>query len=934
MEDKRLYLIDAMALIFRSYYALNKNPRVNSKGMNTSAILGFANTLLDLIKQRTPTHIGVAFDLFGPTIRHDMFKDYKANRQETPEDIIIAIPIVKQLVKAMNIPILSAQGYEADDVIGTISKKAVKKGFTVFMITPDKDFAQLVEDNILIYKPGRMGGKEEIIGIKEVLEKFEIKRTEQVIDILGLWGDSSDNIPGVPNIGEKKAKLLMQTFDSIEDILENTDKIESKSIRKSIEENKDKAILSKKLARIILDVPIEFEEDKLILKYPNIEECKKLFSELEFRTFEKRFFNEYVKIENTTLVNNNQIIQTNQTNLFDIPNQEGGSIQSLYDDISTKFHDYKFIRDDLTREELINEIKRKGYFSFDTQTDGLEIDSQIIGLSFSTQPHTGYFLLLDNSKQEIINILEDYREVFENEIIEKIGHNLKFDKNILLNYGIEVKGKVFDTILAHYLISSDQRHKLDTLALNYLNYEIIPFERVTGKTSKLLKINPKQLDNNLLKEYAIEDSDICLRLKPIFENLLKENKLLDIFETIEIPLIDVLLSMEREGVKINTEELNNISSLMQEKKLKLEEEIYEFSGKVFNISSPKQLGEILFEKLELDSNSKKKGKSKQYSTAEDVLSRLRDKHPIIDKVLEYRSLTKLKGTYVDALPLLVNKATNHIHTSYNQSTAVTGRLSSKNPNLQNIPIRTELGREIRKAFVPRNDDFILLASDYSQIELRIIASLSGDENMIKAFENGLDIHLSTASKIYNVDLEEVTKDMRRNAKSVNFGIIYGISAFGLSEQLNIPRNEAQMLIQEYFASYPKIKTYIDQCIEEARSLGYAQTISGRKRYLSDIKSSNANIRNFAERNAVNMPIQGSSADMIKLAMINIYKKFNKLDLKSKMILQVHDELVFDVYKPELEQVKEIIIKEMKSALKLNLPIEVDINTGENWLEAH
>jgi len=934
MENKKLFLIDAMAIIFRAYYAFNKNPRINSKGQNTSAIFGFANTLLDILKQNKPTHIGVAFDLHGPTVRHEQYEEYKANRLETPEDILFAIPIIKDLVKAMNIPMLAVTGYEADDVIGTLAKKAARNGFTVYMVTPDKDYAQLVEENILMYKPGRMGSEFEILGVEEVKEKFSVKRPEQVVDILGLWGDSSDNIPGVPSIGEKKAKLLMQDFDSIEDILENTDKIESKSIRKAIEENKDKAILSKELARIILDVPIEFDEEKLKFENPNPQECKRLFDELEFKTFEKRFFTEFEKL-NLDSKSIGVKSDNNQMDLFGDNNSvELSTNNSLYNNISNTEHNYRFIEDDKTREELLLEIKERGYFCFDTETLGLEIDSPILGLSFSTNPFTGYFLYLDKPQDQIIEILKDYKEVFEDKDIEKIGHNMKFDKNILLNYGIKVEGKCFDTILAHYLINSESRHKLDILSQTYLNYEMIPFESLGDKKIKTHGLNPKTLDKERLKEYAVEDSDICLQLKNIFEEKLREAELLEVFEKIEMPLVDVLLSMEREGVRLNIEELNQFSTLLNTMKIDLEKEIYSLSGEEFNISSPKQLGEILFEKMDIDSSSKKKGKSKQYSTAEDVLVKLKSEHPIIEKVLEYRSLSKLKGTYVDALPLLVNKKTNHIHTSYNQSTAVTGRLSSKNPNLQNIPIRTELGKEIRKCFVPRNKDFVLLAADYSQIELRIIASLSGDENMCEAFKKNLDIHLDTASKIYGVSHDEVTKDMRRNAKSVNFGIIYGISAFGLSQQLNISRKEAQELIDEYFNKYPKIKTFIDKSIISAREKGYAETISGRRRYLSDIKSSNANIRNFAERNAVNMPIQGTSADMIKLAMISIYKEFNQRNLKSKMILQVHDELVFDVFKPELDIIKEIVVNEMKNSLKLNLPIEVEVNTGKNWLEAH
>lgn len=947
MKEKNLYLIDAMALIYRSYYALNKNPRINSKGLNTSAILGFANTLLDLIKKHKPTHIGVAFDLYGPTIRHEQFEDYKANRQESPEDIISAVPYVKELVKAMNIPMLCKEGYEADDVIGTLSKKAAREGFTVYMVTPDKDYAQLVEENILMLKLPRMGNGEEILGVKEVIEKFEVREPKQVIDILGLWGDSSDNIPGVPSIGEKKAKLLMKQFDSIEDILANTDKIESASIRKAIEENKDKAILSKQLATIILDVPIEFDENNLLFAQPNFEQCKNLFNELEFKTFEKRFFNEFAQMEGyADYIEQNYNIENSELKSISSGKEHqldlfGNNIvsnnlftESSLATLETTQHNYKLIEE---TEELKNElrlIKEKGFCCFDCETTGLEIDSELIGIAFSYQKNRGFFILIPNKQGEKEEILILLKEILEDNEVEKIAHNIKFDKNVLLNYGIEVKGKCFDTILAHYLIDSEARHKIDYLANSYLNYEMVPFEKVFGKV-KDGKINIDSLDRMALKEYAVEDADIALQLKLIFEKKLEDDNLLDLFENIEMPLVDVLLSMEREGVRINTEELALFSERLNKEKLELESKIFALANEEFNISSPKQLGDILFKKLQIIENAKTTSATKQFSTSEDVLLKLVNKHPIIPLILDYRSITKLKSTYVDAFPLLVNKRTRHIHTNYNQFTTATGRLSSTNPNLQNIPIRTELGREMRKAFVPRNDDYILLSADYSQIELRIIASLSKDENSCQAFKDGIDIHTATASKIFHIPLNEVTKDQRRYAKSVNFGIVYGISAFGLSEQLSIPRKEAQELIDQYFAQYPKIKTFIEESIKIAQEKGYAQTLMKRRRYLYDINSRNANLRNFAGRNAVNMPIQGSSADMIKKAMIEIYAEFNKLNLKSKLILQVHDELVFDVYKPELEKVKAIVEKEMKEALPLeNVPIEVESNTGKNWLEAH
>jgi DNA polymerase-1 len=949
MKEKTLYLIDAMALIYRSYYALNKNPRINSKGLNTSAILGFANSLLDLIKKHKPSHLGVAFDLYGPTVRHEQFESYKANRQECPEDIISSIPYVMELIDAMNIPMLCKEGYEADDVIGTLSHKAAKQGFEVYMVTPDKDYGQLVSDNVYILKLPRMGYGEEILGVKEIIEKFEIKNPKQVIDILGLWGDSSDNIPGVPSIGEKKAKLLMKQFDSIEDILANTDKIENASIRKAIEENKDKAILSKQLATIILDVPIEFDENALSFVQPDFEHCKRLFAELEFKTFEKRFFNEYSQMEGFADYSEKAYHKESektepkpseteqQLDLFGNklnPDTNDLFSQSIFSTIETIEHNYTLIEkiDDL--KEIVLEIKAHNLLSFDCETTGLEIDSELLGIAFCIKEHKGYFVLLPQNEKEKTLFLALIKEIMEDIKVEKIAHNIKFDKNVLLNYGIEVKGKCFDTILAHYLIDSEARHKIDYLANSYLNYEMIPFEKVFGKV-KSGSININSLDKTALKEYAVEDADIAFQLKPLFEKKLKEDELWDLFQNIEMPLVDVLLSMEREGVKINTEELNAFSKELNAVKLELEEKIYALANETFNISSPKQLGDILFKKLQIVEKAKTTSATKQFSTSEDVLLKLVNKHPIIPLILDYRSITKLKNTYVDALPLLVNPKTNHIHTNYNQSVAATGRLSSTNPNLQNIPIRTELGREIRKAFVPRNEDFILLSADYSQIELRIIASLSKDENICQAFKEGIDIHTSTASKIFHIPINEVTKDQRRYAKSVNFGIIYGISAFGLSEQLSIPRKEAQDLIDQYFSQYPTIRAFIDSSIAIAQERGFAQTIWKRRRYLYEINSRNAGLRNFAQRNAVNMPIQGTSADMIKKAMIEIHSKFIQEGLKSKLILQVHDELVFDVYRPELEKVKVIVEREMKEALPLeNVPIEVESNTGNNWLEAH
>ena len=928
MNERKLFLIDAMALIYRSFYALNKNPRVTSKGMNVSAILGFCNTLFDIITRYKPTHIGIAFDLQGATFRHEQFDEYKANRQAMPEEIRDSVPYIKDLIEAMNIPVLSLEKYEADDIIGTISKKAAKQGFEVFMVTPDKDYAQLVGNGIYMLKLGTMGREDQIWDVEQVLKRFEIKRPEQVTDILGLWGDSSDNIPGVPTIGEKKAKALMQQFDSIEDIIANKDSISSAPIRKAIENNAELALQSKHLATIVTDAPIEFEEESLRLSMPDINKCNRIFEELEFRTFAKRFNEYYSNVKNA-----------HQADLFSVNEglfkQQALFEQSSLNNIDKIECDYELVEDIDNLERIVNILKTKDVIAFDTETTGLEIDDSIIGISLVYEKNRGYFVIISDEVEKRDKQFNLLRQIFEDQDIEKVGHNIKFDKNILLNCGIDVKGKCFDTLVAHYLLEPQSRHKLDILSENYLGYSMIPFEAVFGKQHKGSKISIKGLNKSLLKDYAVEDADISFQLKDIFFEKLQENSLMDLFLNIEMPLVDVLLSMEREGVRIDTDELEQFSQVLSKRKTELEEQIYTLANKRFNIASTKQLAEVLFEELQIDSDKKaKKTSKKQYSTAEDVLQKLLNTHPIVALILEYRSLTKLKGTYVDALPLLVNGKTGKIHTSYNQAVTVTGRLSSTNPNLQNIPIITELGKEIRRCFVPSSQEYVLLSADYSQIELRIIASLSGDEHLCKAFNDREDIHLATAAKIYGVDKSAVSKDMRRNAKSVNFGIIYGISPFGLSEQLNISRREAYELIKQYFDSYPRVNQYIQQCIEEARERGYALSMCGRRRYLPDINSANANLRNFAQRNAVNMPIQATSADMIKIAMIRIYNQFMEEGLKSRMILQVHDELVFDVYKPELERVRSIVSEQMKNAIKLNVPIEVDINEGNNWLEAH
>ncbi|MBI9037061.1 MAG: DNA polymerase I [Bacteroidales bacterium] len=927
-EPKKLFLLDAMALIYRAYFALNKNPRINSKGLNTSAILGFANTLFEVIKKEKPTHIGVAFDTIVPTVRHEEFTEYKATRERMPEDISISIPIIKQLIEIMNIPILFVDGYEADDVIGTLSKKAEREGFQVYMMTPDKDFGQLVSENIFMYKPARMGKLPEKIGVEEICKKYKISRPEQLIDILGLWGDVSDNIPGVPGIGEKRASILINEFGSIENLLQNTESLKGKQ-KENIEKFADQALMSKKLATIILDVPIDFDKKQLEKNNPDFNALKQLFEKLEFRALAKRVFSDF-SLENNK---DNSKPAEFQTDLFAGSSEFEETQENNFKTILNTDHKYFLLNDKEKRNKLFKTLSRQKSFCFDTETTGTDTsNSELVGLSFSYKTDEAFYIPLPENYNDCYEIVNEFKEILENPEIEKIGQNLKFDISMLRWYDIDVKGKFFDTMIAHYLIQPDMRHNMDVLAETYLNYSPVSTETLIGKKGKNQR-SMRSVDIEIIKDYACEDADITLQLKNVFEPILSETKNTKLFSEIETPLIKVLSSMEAEGVKLDSKALNAFSEELREQILETQNEIFKLSNSEFNISSPKQLGEILFEKLKIIERPKLT-KTKQYSTGEEVLRKLVNKHPIVRSILDFRSLTKLKSTYVDALPNLVSKRDGRIHTSYNQAVTSTGRLSSNNPNLQNIPIRTEKGREIRKAFVPRNENYVLLAADYSQIELRIIAELSNDKGMLEAFKSGIDIHTSTAAKVYGVTIDEVTSDMRRNAKSVNFGIIYGISAFGLSEQLNIPRKEAAEIIKQYFVKYPDLQKYMEKTKEFARKNGYVETIMGRRRYLRDINSNNAVVRGFAERNAVNAPIQGSSADMIKIAMINIFNEFEKQNLKSKMILQVHDELVFDTYKSELELVKPIIADKMKNAIKLNVPIEIDINVGENWLEAH
>jgi DNA polymerase I len=951
MSQKRLFLLDAYALIFRGYYAFIKNPRINSKGMDTSAIMGFMNSLMDVIKREKPDHLAVAFDKGGSDLRNEMFPEYKANRDATPEAIKIAVPYIQELLRAMHIPIIEVAGFEADDLIGTIAKQAEKENYQVFMVTPDKDFAQLVSENIFMYKPARMGNGIEIWGVPEVLAKFEITDPLQVIDFLGMMGDAADNIPGLPGVGEKTAKKFLAEYGSMENLLANTHALKG-AMKDKIEANKEKGILSKKLATILLDCPVQFDEKDYELSKPDVEKTEALFQELEFRRMQEQFDKLFRDGSDYDEINTNGNDTSGETpkparksapkneeqfDLFGFTDEENttsSESSSYYTTLENTEHFYQIVQGDLATKLLLQNLQKQTSVCFDTETTGLDaLNAELVGIAFSYEKGKGFYVPFPENQEEANALIQKFIPFFENENIEKIGQNLKYDLKILANYDVSVKGKLFDTMIAHYLINPDMRHNMDILSETYLKYAPKPIDALIGKKGK----NQKSMRDVALedvKEYAVEDADITLQLKEIFSPILEKAETKKLFDEIEIPLVEVLAAMEKEGINLDVPFLKSLSTDLASESNALEQKIYEIAGETFNLASPKQLGDILFDKLKIGGAKPKKTKTGQYATGEEVLSYLAKDNEIVSSILEWRQLVKLQNTYVDALPNQVDAKTGRVHTDYMQTVAATGRLSSNNPNLQNIPIRTERGKQIRKAFIARDENHTLLAADYSQIELRIIAALSGEDNMIKAFQNGEDIHKSTASKVFNVPLEEVTKEQRSNAKTVNFGIIYGVSAFGLSNQTDLSRSESAELIEAYYKSYPKLRQYIQNQIDFAREEGYVQTVLGRRRYLKDINSANAMVRGGAERNAVNAPIQGSAADIIKIAMINIHKRLIAENWKSKMLLQVHDELVFDVENSELEKIQPMIKHEMENAFQLEVPLIVDLGLGKNWLEAH
>ena len=930
-----------MALIYRAHFAFAKTPRISSKGINTSAVLGFANTILEVINKEKPDYLGVAFDTPAPTFRHVEYTPYKAQRQEQPEDITIAIPYVKRLVEAMDIPLLILDGFEADDVIGTIAKKAVRANpdIVVYMMTPDKDYGQLVEERIKMYKPAFMGKGVEVLGPKEVCQRWNIATVDQVIDMLGLMGDAVDNIPGIPGVGEKTAQKLIEQFGSLENLLDNTDQLKGK-LQENLINFREQGILSKHLARIMLEVPIEYEEDKLVATPPNRALLEPLLEELEFRTLRKRILGEDEPV--VAKVKASPKVDANQMDMFGSPvatttavePDEDLEISTSYSNLSNTAHQYHLVQGENAIKSLISFLDRQDSFCFDTETTSLvAIEAALVGMSFSYRKGEAFYVPFPEDPVACQVQADLFKEIFAKESTIKIAQNIKYDMSVLRNYGIEIKGATYDTMLAHYLIEPEKRHGMDALALAYLSYEPMSIENLIGKKGAK-QGNMREVELNLIKEYAAEDADITLQLKPFLDKQLTTNpKAIGLLHEVEMPLARVLSAIECEGVNLDVPFLQEMSKTLEADSKAVQEKIFATAGQVFNIASPKQLGEILFEKLKLDPKAKKT-KTGQYMTGEEVLSKLESEHEIASLILDFRELQKLKSTYVDALPALISPKTGRIHTSFMQAVTATGRLSSKDPNLQNIPIRTVRGREIRKAFIPRDENHLILSADYSQIELRIMAAFSKDESMLDAFNNGLDVHKATAAKVFHVPLEEVTSDMRRKAKTVNFGIIYGVSAFGLAAQLAISRTEAKEIIDQYFVEFPKVKTFMDQSITDARENGYVETVLGRRRYLRDILSANMNERGFAERNAINAPIQGSAADMIKVAMIQIQDFLEKENLKSKMILTVHDELVFDAHKDEVDYLKIQINKIMCEAMDLGVAMETGIGVGENWLEAH
>lgn len=931
-QDKRLFLLDAYALIFRGYYAFIKNPRINSKGVNTSAIMGFMNSLLDVVKREKPTHLAVVFDVGSRnTIRHDYFPDYKANRDETPEGIKVAVPYIQDILRAMHIPILFAEGYEADDVIGTLSCKAEKEGFFTYMMTPDKDFAQLVTDKVKMYKPASRGGGIQIWGVEEVRENFGVNSPNQIIDYLGMMGDSADNIPGIPGIGPKTAQKFLQEYGSMEGLYENVDKLKGKQ-KINVEENKELAFLSKKLATILTDAPVEFNEKSLLVDPPDFDKVKEIFTELEFRRLLDNLYRTYGKEKENT--SNSTATSSGVPSLFDsvepeLPQEENTAFKT----IENQAHLYQWIDGELSLKMLVKKLLNQKEICVDTETTSLNaLTAELVGMSFSYETGKGYYIPFGKNTEEVKHKLALIKPVLEHPDIVKIGHNLKYDMKVLFKYGIHLSAPIYDTMIAHYLINPDMRHGMDVLAETYLNYHPIKIESLIEKKGK----NQKTFDSVPLEkqtEYAVEDTDITLQLKHSFQPQVEKAKVDKLMQEVELPLVSVLAAMEKEGISLDVKALEVISQELEEDLKTLETKIHQYAEEEFNINSPKQLGDILFEKLHI-SKKAKKTKTGQYSTGEEVLKKLRDKHPIIDNVLEYRQLQKLKSTYVDALPNEVNKKTQRIHTTFGQTVAATGRLASSNPNLQNIPIRTPRGQEVRKAFVAKDENHVILAADYSQIELRLIAGMSGDKAMKESFLKGEDIHAATAARIFDVPLSSVTREQRGQAKTVNFGIIYGVSAFGLSEQTKLSRAESKALIDAYFKTYPQLQSYMTQQVDLAREQGYVETLLGRRRYLRDINSRNYVVRSHAERNAVNAPVQGSAADIIKVSMIKLHKTLQEKNFKTKMLLQVHDELVFEAPRDEVEQVIPIIKDIMENAVPFEIPLIVECGVGENWLEAH